>query len=958
MSSISMLRPGDITDRAGHIHTEADRLALCEEISTHPIFSKANDIRHGLRQSPVIMTIAATGSGKSTGLPLILRGMPSPAGPARFVMTQPRIMAAVGVSTRVSDVLLAHTGDDRYTLGHHVQYRTGRESLSLMGGAEFLFVTEGLALMRLLYSGNVPPYIILDELHEKTNHMIVLLACLRRLLARNNQSCKLILSSATIDPTEFQDYFRPILGGDFPVIEAEGRTFPVTRSLVDPREYMSTIIAEASAEKNILVFAEGKREIEAVRGALFSIFPNKTILALHADLSIEEQQKILRLQPTPGEGVIIVATNIAQTSITLPYIDVVVSNGRMKTLWTNDLGLNELRTVDLDANGRKQQAGRCGRTHPGEAFLAHDVPDEALKASGAEIEHTRIDRLILLMLSAKYDLRKMIRKGQDGGSVMRERFGIKFLHTPNLKLIDIAYKDLERLGAIDQHGNITELGLEMLKYPLEPDVSRMLIEGVRRDCTDTIVKIAAMRSVRGTFMSKKDIWKDIGFKKDYSSDYEAWVELFDLVTLRYIDAGTPRATYERLERIQQLLKSSYEGGDNVEYARKVDQAFRRFSMQTADACPYQLFELVDMTDVGIKNQRLYEILSTLEIIHQRIDDNVASDQQSNDVAEANVPKNARTGSTVYQRAGQDLSPRDNMLACILTGAGGKLYRYDDTIKKIVRPDFPEGFGLDLALTSVVRPSKFGFYVGTPLIIGSMDDPEFTAVLTGATRIAERDIDKVGAEWIEYDTLELVLPDDNPKRRLSGRRHAQAVSDKVVARVRRAIGGTMISDIVHALDRETSVDEIARKWLPDFLIDHNQVFQRWIRETEKATWDAHSSYQDKDGHYAVHGSHGVGGRPITVRRRIDRMRFIEALRQITIHHRHKIERLNPTQIVSTFTYDTQVLQDLMASNDSTVIEFLSDPFVPVELPKDARAKKAKRYQRDKSPEPLKIVKTLS
>ena len=171
-------------------------------------------------------------------------------------MTEPRIVAAMGIADRVSRALIAQTGDSDYSLGYRVQYRTGRGSCAFSGLSDFTMATEGLVLMQLL-GGSIPDIIVLDELHEKTNYMIILLYYLRRLMSMGHDNFKLILSSATIDPKEFQDYFRSVLNGaDFPVVEAEGRAYPIEKRRVKPEDYTLSIIESARAGNNILAFAE------------------------------------------------------------------------------------------------------------------------------------------------------------------------------------------------------------------------------------------------------------------------------------------------------------------------------------------------------------------------------------------------------------------------------------------------------------------------------------------------------------------------------------------------------------------------------------------------------------------------------------------------------------------------------------------------------------------------------
>ncbi len=333
--------------------------------------------------------------------------------------------------------------------------------------------------MRMAYSGLVPDVLVLDEVHNFAIPTEIL-----AMLMKYRTDVKIIIMSATLDPAIFQEYFSHI-SSDIPVIKIPGRTYPVTKYFNPSENYIESISTQHKEGKNILFFVPGKREIEdniaLIRAKLG---PDAEIFPLHADLPKEEQQKLLT--KTTDKPRVIVCTNVAEESITIPYIDMVMDLGTHKVARYNNLGIQELRLENTAQANCLQRAGRAGRTHPGVYVRANDTSFEELpKYPEAPIEREMLDKYILILLANNIDIVKLYEE-----EALNDRQ--LFFHGFNKKLLDISYYRLTQIGAIDQAKNITPLGRDLLKFPLDIYHARMLRESIKRMCVEDMIYMTAI----------------------------------------------------------------------------------------------------------------------------------------------------------------------------------------------------------------------------------------------------------------------------------------------------------------------------------------------------------------------------------------------------------------------------------------------------------------------------------
>lgn len=462
-------KDGSVVDVYGNSLSLDERLEIIEQVEGLPATGMKDDIVNAVKNNSIVIINGETGSGKTTQIGKMLFDPKK-----QIVITQPRVLSAMSNADRVSKELLADSGKSYYSLGHGVGYRTGR-GVSSTRTSPLSFHTDGLELMRSAYSNLVPDILVLDEVHNFAIPTEIL-----AMLMKRKRDVKIIIMSATLDASVFQEYYRHV-SSDIPEIKIPGRTHPVTSYFNPPGEnHIESLATHYAQGKNILFFVPGKREIEdniallrAKLGKEAEIFP------LHADLPKEEQQKLL-IKSTDKPR-IIVCTNVAEESITIPYIDMVMDLGTHKVASYNNLGIQELRLENTAQANCKQRAGRAGRTHPGVYIRANDTSfDELAKYPEAPLEREMLDKYILILLANGIDIEKLQEEEVANGRRL-------FLHDFNSKLLSISYNRLAQIGAIDHMKHITPLGRDLLKFPLDIYHARMLREAIKRECVEDII---------------------------------------------------------------------------------------------------------------------------------------------------------------------------------------------------------------------------------------------------------------------------------------------------------------------------------------------------------------------------------------------------------------------------------------------------------------------------------------
>jgi len=462
-----------------------------------PVSAKREEIMAALDAHQVIIVCGETGSGKTTQLPKIALAMGRgklnypPGQHARLIgHTQPRRIAASSVAKRIAEELHTTLGD---VVGFKVRFqdRLSRDS-------SIKLMTDGILLAETQTDPLLKAYdtIIIDEAHERSLNIDFLLGYLRQILPRR-PDLKIVVTSATIDAQRFADHFAS-RSGPAPVIMVSGRMFPVEqryRPFEESREYdLNRAIADAVDELwrdvhnsgDILVFLPGEREIreaaDHLRGHLSHqpLFRNAEVLPLFARLSQAEQDRIF--DGHTGRRIVL-ATNVAETSLTVPGIRYVIDAGtaRMKR-YSFRSKVEQLLVEPISQSSANQRAGRCGRVANGICIRLYDEKDfdGRPRFTDPEILRSSLAGVILRM--------KSLRMG------LVEEF--PFIERPSGRAIADGYQLLNELGAVDDANELTPMGQELAKLPLDPRVGRMILEARERGALDEVLVIASALSVQ------------------------------------------------------------------------------------------------------------------------------------------------------------------------------------------------------------------------------------------------------------------------------------------------------------------------------------------------------------------------------------------------------------------------------------------------------------------------------
>lgn len=449
-----------------------------------PVHERLDDIKAAIAAHQVTIICGETGSGKTTQLPKIClelgRGVAGLIG-----HTQPRRLAARSVAERIAEELGSEIGQ---AVGYKVRFNdnTSRD-------AYIKLMTDGILLAETQTDRYLTAYdtLIIDEAHERSLNIDFLLGYLKQLLPRR-PDLKVIITSATIDAERFSQHFNHA-----PVLEVSGRTYPVDilyRPLHSEDEDEAEIeVAEAIVDAadelarlgqgDILVFLPGEREIREAAEALRQspLRRNDDILPLFARLSQAEQQRIFH--PSGSQRRIVLATNVAETSLTVPGIKYVIDTGlaRVKR-YSARAKVEQLHVEKISQAAARQRAGRCGRVSAGVCVRLYSEEDFHSRAAftDPEILRSNLAGVILRMAALKL------------GDVA----AFPFLEAPEARYINDGFQVLLELGAVDEANRLTRLGGQMARFPVDPKIARMLLAAQKHDCVAAMLVIVSALSVQ------------------------------------------------------------------------------------------------------------------------------------------------------------------------------------------------------------------------------------------------------------------------------------------------------------------------------------------------------------------------------------------------------------------------------------------------------------------------------
>ncbi len=461
-----------------------EKLPIPEYDDSLPVNQRRDELKAAIAKHQVVIVCGETGSGKTTQLPKIClelgRGVHGLIG-----HTQPRRLAARSVASRIAQELKSETGT---IVGYKVRF-TDKSSPS----SYIKLMTDGILLAETLSDRFLNQYdtIIIDEAHERSLNIDFLLGYLKQLLPRR-PDLKVIVTSATIDSDRFSKHFN-----NAPVLEVSGRTFPVevrykelsSKDEDDQEIEMEEAIAQAVDELwrkdgsgDVLVFLPGEREIRETAEELRKAkLRDAEILPLFARLSNEDQQRIFR--PSSTGRRIVLATNVAETSLTVPGIRYVIDSGQARiNRYSPRAKVEQLLIEKISQASARQRAGRCGRVASGICVRLYSEQDFLLRSEFTDPEITRSSLAGVILRMAALKL----------GNVV----DFPFLEAPSSKLISDGYKQLRELGAVNDSDTLTEIGRQLSRLPVDPRVGRMLLAGRDEGCLKEMLIITSGLSLQ------------------------------------------------------------------------------------------------------------------------------------------------------------------------------------------------------------------------------------------------------------------------------------------------------------------------------------------------------------------------------------------------------------------------------------------------------------------------------
>ncbi|CAM8881828.1 unnamed protein product [Rhodiola kirilowii] len=472
---------------------QRSKLSIQDQRKSLPIYKLKKELIQAVHDNQVLVVIGETGSGKTTQVTQYL----AEAGyttRGKIGCTQPRRVAAMSVAKRVAEEFGCRLGEE---VGYAIRFEdcTGPDTV-------IKYMTDGMLLREILIDENLSQYsvVMLDEAHERTIHTDVLFGLLKKLLGRR-KDLRLIVTSATLDAEKFSGYFF-----NCNIFTIPGRTFPVEILYTKQPEsdYLDASLITVlqihltEPEGDILLFLTGQEEIDYACQSLYERMkglgknvPELIILPVYSALPSEMQSRIFEPAP-PGKRKVVVATNIAEASLTIDGIFYVIDPGFAKqNVYNPKQGLDSLVITPISQASAKQRAGRAGRTGPGKCYRLYTESayrNEMSPTSVPEIQRINLGMTTLTMKAMG----------------INDLLSFDFMDPPAPQALISAMEQLYSLGALDEEGLLTKLGRKMAEFPLDPPLSKMLLASVDLGCSDEILTIIAMIQTGNIFYRPRE----------------------------------------------------------------------------------------------------------------------------------------------------------------------------------------------------------------------------------------------------------------------------------------------------------------------------------------------------------------------------------------------------------------------------------------------------------------------
>ncbi|KAB1203687.1 putative pre-mRNA-splicing factor ATP-dependent RNA helicase [Morella rubra] len=472
---------------------QRSKLSIQEQRQSLPIYKLKKELIQAVHENQVLVVIGETGSGKTTQVTQYL----AEAGyttKGKIGCTQPRRVAAMSVAKRVAEEFGCRLGEE---VGYAIRFEdcTGPDTV-------IKYMTDGMLLREILVDENLSQYsvVMLDEAHERTLHTDVLFGLLKKLVNQRPE-LRLIVTSATLDAEKFSGYFF-----NCNIFTIPGRTFPVEILYTKQPEsdYLDAALITVlqihlmEPEGDILLFLTGQEEIDFACQSLYERMkglgenvPELIILPVYSALPSEMQSRIFE-PPPPGKRKVVVATNIAEASLTIDGIYYVIDPGFAKqNVYNPKQGLDSLIITPISQASAKQRAGRAGRTGPGKCYRLYTESAYRNEMSPTSIPEIQRVNLGLITLSMK-------------AMGINDLLSFDFMDPPSPQALISAMEQLYSLGALDEEGLLTKLGRKMAEFPLDPPLSKMLLASVDLGCSDEILTIISMIQTGNIFYRPRE----------------------------------------------------------------------------------------------------------------------------------------------------------------------------------------------------------------------------------------------------------------------------------------------------------------------------------------------------------------------------------------------------------------------------------------------------------------------
>lgn len=458
-----------------------------------PISSRREEIAKAISENQVVVLAGETGSGKTTQLPKICLDLGLGC-KGLIGHTQPRRLAARTVASRIAEELNTQLGQ---RVGYQVRFHD-----QVSESSQVKLMTDGILLAETKHDRFLEQYevLIIDEAHERSLNIDFLLGYIKRILPKR-PDLKVIITSATIDLERFSKHFN-----DAPVIEVSGRTFPVEvlyrplhemegddEKALDLQQGVLASVEELleidlkqgrGPQGDILIFLPGEREIRETADTLRKAqLRNVDVLPLYARLSLAEQNRVFHRGSGSVGTRIVLSTNVAETSLTVPGIKYVIDTGLARiSRYSYRSKVQRLPIEAISQASANQRSGRCGRVSEGACIRLYSEEDFVSRPefTDAEIRRTNLAAVILQMLSLKL------------GDISE----FPFVDPPDNRFINDGFKLLQELGAVDAKRNITHIGWQLSRLPIDPRLGRMVIEASRNNCLRELLIIVSALSIQ------------------------------------------------------------------------------------------------------------------------------------------------------------------------------------------------------------------------------------------------------------------------------------------------------------------------------------------------------------------------------------------------------------------------------------------------------------------------------